>query len=217
MAPLPSQAYVVPCAAAFRDAVLALAARRHAQPGDLVRAVLLMIEPAEIERFPDPGEPPPAERETVTIASGAGAGRVLKRKPRLQLRLPPGLSAPTIRRALGLALKLAETAIRVDLRDGAAPPPEARLAALREEAAALRGMLGAVAFQPLPGGVRTIDEARYVLRFAPGEYIDLDIVKARFNTLARVFHPDRALSGDGARMGQLIDARRHLERVLRGR
>lgn len=125
--------YTIPCASAFRDAVDKLALRRRVNVGDIARSVLLVVPPETIAAFPDPGEPQPDDRETVILKSGPAEGRPWRRKPRLQVRMAPGYSVEAIRRALGLALAMAQGDIRLRVeRPGeepaaapspAAPPP----------------------------------------------------------------------------------------------
>jgi hypothetical protein len=115
--------YTVPCPATFRDAVDRLAARRRVNVGDLARSVMLVFSPAVIEAHPDPGDPSPGDRELVVVKSGPAQGRPWRRKPRLQVRLPPGVEIPAIRRALALALALDEGGLAVRLDDGTPPPP----------------------------------------------------------------------------------------------
>ncbi|OAN50249.1 molecular chaperone DnaJ [Paramagnetospirillum marisnigri] len=117
--------YTVPCSSAFRDAVEQLAARRKVNVGDIARSVLLVVSPEALATCPDPGEPPPEDRETVILKSGPAQGRPWRRKPRLQVRMAPGYQIDHVRRALGLALAMEQGAIRVRLEDPkAAPPPE---------------------------------------------------------------------------------------------
>nr|CAM75035.1 DnaJ-class molecular chaperone [Magnetospirillum gryphiswaldense MSR-1] len=67
--------YTIPCSSAFRDAIEALAARRHVNVGDIARSVLLVMPPSAIQGFPDPGDPEAGDRETVILKSGPSQGR----------------------------------------------------------------------------------------------------------------------------------------------
>jgi len=207
-----SRSYVVPCTAAFRDAVRGLAARRHASVADLARAVLLLIGRQAADAQDDPGEPSAAERETVRLKSGRLEGRALLRKPRLQARLPEGLDPATIRKALAVALALDQG--RLELRvaaAGAAAAEARRLHQAKEEQDRLGAMIGALSFEPLAHGVRSRAEALHVLGFAPGAAPDARAVRERFRQLARVHHPDSAF-GDNRRMIQLNEAVQILQR-----
>jgi hypothetical protein len=208
--PVATKPYIIPCASAFRDAVLALAEQKSAQPGDLIKAVILTVGSDRIADHPDPGEPAAGDREEVTLQSGAQEGRVLRRKPRLQLRLSGNHDVVFLRKALGVALSLAGRSLVMDLRAGAAPAPEKRIAALEEQVAELRQVLDLVAFPPLASGVSNQGEALYVLGFAPGQRPELAEIRRRFKQLAQALHPDRPW-GDKLRMGQLLDARKLLE------
>lgn len=130
------KSYTISCSSAFRDAVLALAERRRVNAGDLARSVMLVVPPEVIALYPDPGDPSEGDRETVLLNSGPSAGKSLRRKPRLQVRLPSGMSAEMIRKSLNLAVALAGgmMSLQVGDRDGmvlgealkapASPPPE---------------------------------------------------------------------------------------------
>ena len=240
------QSYVVPCPSGFRDAVIALAERRQATVSDLVHGFLAIAGTALVEAAPDPGDAPPGDREHITLKSGPRQGQVLRRKPRLQLRLRSGLTPVLIRKALGMLLALDQGQLVLDIRrPGQAGSPAdadrgrlvddlaaartvteeawsvARRAqtvadAARERAAEMETLVRLLAFDPLPQGVRSAADARYVLGFPPAAVLTRETVKARFRMLSQIFHPDKP-TGDTARMGQLIDAMRFLEtRLARG-
>jgi hypothetical protein len=201
-----TKSYVIPCTAAFRDQVQALAARRHASVADLARAVLLLLGAAGVARHVDPGEPKAAERDRVVVQSGALEGRALLRKPRLQARLPGELSVATIRKALAVALELDQGKLELRVAAaGAAAAAERKLQAATEESKRLGTMIGALAFEPLAQGVRNRADALHVLGFPPGSHPDARAVRERFRQLARVHHPDGAF-GDHRRMTQLNEA-----------
>ncbi len=230
------QSYTVPCTSAFRAAVEALARRRRVNVGDLARSVVLLLPAAVIAAHPDPGEPPPEDRETVRLKTGAAAGRPWRRKPRLQVRLPPGYEPAFIRRALALALDADAGTLRLRLDDaavdgGVAAPDEREpeldlgddpvhaerrasakaLAAVHEEIERLRAMLNVLAFEPLPQGVRTREEALHVLGFPPGGLPDRHTLRNKFRMLAMIHHPD-GLQGSHERMSQLNAAMEILRR-----
>jgi hypothetical protein len=203
------RAYVVPCATAFRDRVTALAAQRGVSAGDLARAVLLLVPRGVVMRATDPGEPRPEDREVVKLRSGASKGRVLRRKPRLQLRLPTGHGLSELRRALALALDLAagEQAIALETDDERRARDEAARVGerLTDEVAGLRRTIEMIALQPLENGVTSRGEALHVLGFSPMALPDRDAIRSRYRNLARVYHPD-APHGDDARMSLLNQA-----------
>jgi hypothetical protein len=214
--PVPSKhSYTIPCSSVFRQAVEALAESRQVNVGDLARSVLLVVPAAEVEQFPDPGEPPSHDRETVILKSGPAEGRPWRRKPRLQVRMPPGHAIPFIRRALGLALALAEGSLAVTVSDPAAPvqrsepepppPPVVEAEPEADELDRLRAIISALAFEPLPDGVRNRGEALHVLGFSPGAKPDSRTVRAKFRLLATIHHPDSD-HGDHQRMSQLNQA-----------
>ena len=228
------QSYVISCAGPFQAAVTELAQHLGVTASDLAISVMTLIPSEEIDRFADPGDAPDGDRETVVLRSGPRAGRTLRRKPRLQLRLRPGLAAPHIRRCLGLALAIhaGEESVSVGRQAPApetppkpsAPQPnpellaqvselEKHLTRARDAEAELRAIINLLAFDLLPNGVRNQKEARYVLGLPPDGRLDRRHVKARFRQLSQVFHPDKT-TGDTDRMGQILDASRFLENRL---
>jgi hypothetical protein len=197
--------YVIPCSSDFRDAVQGLADSREVNVGDIARSVMLIVPHDVISACPDPGEPGAQDRETVILKSGPNKGKPWRRKPRLQARLPKGHKVEDIRRALGVALALHMGEIRVALEDGHAPKSKEKVKALNEEIERLRAAMSVVALEPLPQGVRNMDEALFVLGFPPGVRPNQTEVKARFRMLATIHHPD-APFGDTRRMTQLNQA-----------
>jgi hypothetical protein len=206
-----NKSYVVPCASAFRDAVLELAGRRGVNPGELARSVLLLM-PGEAANFPDPGEPEPGDRETVILKSGANQGKNWRRKPRLQVRTVAGRKAPQIRSALALVLAMDRGEVELTMEDGRAPLTAERLQEARAEIARLRRQIRALSFEPLQNGVRHRADALHVLGFPPGTRPNPEAVRKRYRTLAAIHHPDGD-NGDHKRMSQLNDA----VRILRGK
>jgi hypothetical protein len=207
--------YTVPCSSQFREAVEALAAARRVNVGDLARSVLLVVPAVTVESFPDPGEPPSHDRETVILKSGPAQGRPWRRKPRLQVRMPPGHAITFIRRALGLALALAEDKLAVSLfdpRSAVLAEPERMPVPLPvadnddlDEIERLRTIISALSFEPFPDGIRTRTEALHILGFPPGAKPDNRTLKAKFRLLATIHHPDNEL-GSHQRMSQLNQA-----------
>ena len=219
--------YTVSCSSTFRDAVADLARRRGANVADLARSVVFLLPPETVAEFPDPGEPGREDRETVVLKSGAAEGRPWRRKPRLQVRLPPGYEIPTIRRALGIALAMdrGEMLLRLDGKAAAAavhvnqpaPAPSEddarRLREAREELERLQAIVSVLSFDPLPDGPRTREEALHVLGFPPGRVPDLATLRNRFRMLATIHHPDGSY-GDHRRMSQLNAAMDILRRGI---
>lgn len=219
--------YTIPCASAFRDAVEALAARRRVNVGDIARSVLLVMPTETIGQFPDPGEPPADDRETVVLKSGPAQGRPWRRKPRLQVRMAPGFDIAFIRQALGMAVAMERGEVKVRLDEPAAeipPPPEPEippeappvidnsraLEAVSEELERLKAIISVLAFEPLPGGVGSRDEALHVLGFPPNTRPDRRMIRARFRMLATIHHPDSNY-GSHNRMSQLNQAMEFLK------
>lgn len=216
--------YTIPCASAFRDALEALATRRRVNVGDIARSVLLVMPAATIAAFADPGDPEPGDRETVILKSGPAQGRPWRRKPRLQVRMAPGYEVTFIRRALALALAMDSGHLLLKLEDPNAapepapapappppPPPEPQpdtsraLEAVNEEVERLKAIINVLAFDPLPQGISTREEALHVLGFPPGARPDKRMIRARFRMLATIHHPDSHY-GSHHRMSQLNQA-----------
>lgn len=196
------RSYSIPCPSAFRDRVLDLAARRAVNVGDVARAITLTLPAETVAAFPDPGEPAAADRETVTLKSGPSAGKPWRRKPRLQVRLPAGYDVVTLRRALALALSLDAGGHRLALESAETPARAEAEAALRREAERLRAMVDTLAFREVADGVRTREDALFVLGFPPRARPSDADVRARYRALAAVLHPDSGV-GDHGRMAQL--------------
>ncbi len=206
--------YTVPCATAFRQAVEALAAQRKVNVGDLARSILLVVPAETIAEFPDPGDPAPSDRETVVLKSGPAEGRPWRRKPRLQVRMPPGYDIPFIRRALGLALAMNRGELAVSVADGRMRPEpttetnadeSTELVEINEELERLRAIVSVLAFEPLPDGIRSRGDALHILGFPPSSYPDSRTLKAKFRMLATIHHPDSRY-GSHQRMSQLNQA-----------
>ncbi len=218
------QSYTIPCSSAFRDRVLALARRRNINAADLARSVVLVVPPALLAAFPDPGPPAKGDREVVIVKSGPARGRPWHRKPRLQVRFPPGTPVPVLRRALGLALAMERKEIGISLtgledaesaaREAWTPDKKDRREAKTgddEELTRLRAIVSVLAFEPLPGGVKTGEEALHVLGIAPGPAPGIGELRARFRMLAAIHHPDSGY-GSHERMSQLNSAMELLRR-----
>lgn len=200
--------YTVPCPGAFRDAVEALARRRRVNVGDLARSIMLLVPPEAIAAHPDPGEPAAGDREVVVVKSGPAEGRPWRRKPRLQVRLPPGCEIKQIRRALALVLALDEGRLEVRTVEASAAPAAPQP---NEELERLRTIVSVLSFDPLPDGVRSREDALHVLGFPPRSVPDQRALRAKFRMLAMIHHPDGP-QGSHQRMSQLNAAMEMLRR-----
>jgi hypothetical protein len=233
--PVLKHSYTVPCASAFRDSVEALASRRHVNVGDLARSILLVVPIPTVALHPDPGEPAADDRETVVLKSGPAEGRPWRRKPRLQVRMPPGHDIPFIRKALSLALAMDKGDLAIKISDGREPPPAPppapapppppptpvqtakkiedahRLSEINDELERLRAIVSVLAFEPLAEGVRNREEALHVLGFPPSAAPDTRMLRAKFRMLATIHHPDSNY-GNHQRMSQLNQAMEFLRR-----
>jgi hypothetical protein len=217
--------YTVTCSSEFRDAVLALAERRKVNVADMTRSVVLVVPEEIISAFADPGEPSRDDRETVTIKSGAAEGRLWRRKPRLQVRMSPGLDVTLVRKALGLALAFESGELRINVESGKGKE-EANTQGLAEsqvgfdestdivqpedELERLRALISVLSFDPLAHGITSREEAMHVLGFPPGPAPNSNKLRNRFRMLATIHHPDSPY-GDHKRMSQLNAAMDHLK------
>jgi hypothetical protein len=193
--------HTVHCSSRFRDQVLAVARKRNVNAADLARSVMLLLSPETIAAVPDPGEPPPGDRETVVLRSGPSKGRPWRRKPRLQVRLAQGSNPETARRALAVALALDSGESKIELR----PSRETSAADLKREVERLIRVVSDLAPAVPPQGVKTPAEALHVLGFPPGSDPDYAEIRSRFRTLAAIHHPDSG-TGSHQRMAQLNQA-----------
>jgi hypothetical protein len=209
--------YTVPCASEFRDAVETLAERREVNVGDLARSILLVVPREMVAAYKDPGEPPNDDRETVVLKSGPAEGRPWRRKPRLQVRMPPGHDIPFIRKALALALAMDKGDVAVSVADGTRVEEQrvrreeqsSKLVEINEELERLRTIVSVLAFDPLSDGIRSRSDALHVLGFPPSSEPDARTLRAKFRMLATIHHPDSHY-GSHQRMSQLNQAMEYL-------
>jgi len=181
----------VSCASGFAREVEALATRRGVAPADLAAAIFLIVGPNPIEADPGPGE------------------------ATLDVPAPPRGDAGSVRRALSMALALADG--DVPLRD--ARRLEVRVESLEYRNKALRAALERVAFQPPgeDGGRMDARDAAGMFGFVNERCFDESMVRRRFRELAPVYHPDTGVVGCRRRMALLIEARDVLVSFLRVR
>ncbi len=218
--------YTVTCSTQFRDAVLALADRRKVNVADMTRSIVLVVPEEIILAFLDPGEPGRDDRETVTIKSGAAEGRLWRRKPRLQVRMSPGLDVTLVRKALGIALALERGEIRINVDSGkledevhsrevaeaddVVPTNEKEFIDAKDELERLRALVSVLSFDPLSQGITSREEAMHVLGFPPGPSPNSNTLRNRFRMLATIHHPDSPY-GNHNRMSQLNAAMDHIK------
>lgn len=195
--------YHVRCRSDLHAACTQVAERAGTSVGQLTRAALALLTPEHLHSLADPGPPLPAD--------GRRIGRRLL-TPMLRLRLPRGLTAEDIRKALGFMVGLRSGGHVVVPRRGVREL-EQRAADQSEALARLRQGLAVLAFEPLEAGVRSVSDAKHVMRFPPGSTPDADAVNARFKAMAALLHPDAGLVDHHTHMAQLIEARR----ILRGK
>lgn len=206
-----SQSYIVNCSTRFRDAVLDLAQRKGTNVGSLARSVMLLLPDEVFALWPDPGEPGSGDRDTVTLKSEHGKSKTSQRKPRLQVRMPAGLGADAIRRALAVALAMDEGDLSLRLEEGRGPDADQRLAHAEAEIKRLRRLLRATTPDPVDHAVRSRAEALYVMGFPPGAQPEPKTIGARYRALAAIHHPDSG-DGDHRRMSQINAAVRILRK-----
>lgn len=217
MGPIRKRSYTVPCSSAFRDAALAHAAKLNVNVADLARSAVLLAPRHVIAGFADPGPPAPGNRETVILKSGPAMGRPWRRKPRLQVRMAPGLTIPFIRRCLAMVLAVGDGRLKVRVEEvGAAAVAEVEsygkgsietaeakaLRALHDEVERLRTVVSALSFEPIAGGIKTRQDALHVFGLAPDSRPDSPTLRARFRMLATIYHPDGPY-GSHQRMAQI--------------
>ncbi|WP_207482435.1 J domain-containing protein [Arenibaculum pallidiluteum] len=201
------------------DAVHACCRRRAVSPGELVTAVRLLLPPARLQGFEDPGEPSAAEVAMGWHRSRTGRLRRVRDFPLVVLMLREELDPPTLRRCLAAALALEDP-------DGWRLLPKATIDAWEREwrdrerqqamdTGHVREMLRRLAFRPIEGGVRTPAQAARILGLASEFGCTEESVSRRFRELAPVFHPDTGLMACPDRMRQLVEARKILLAYLK--
>lgn len=208
------RSYTITCSSAFRDAVLALAHKRGANAADIARSIILVLPRKMVMDYPDPGGPGREDREDVVLKSGPSAGRPWQRKPRLQIRMVDGFDSVYIRRALAIALDMdaARASITLDAPGIIAQPKSRKLKQMEDRIERLNGIVSTLAFDPLPHGVQSRDEALYVLGYSPGMHPSMALIRSRFRTLATIHHPDGD-QGSNMHMSQLNEAMDFLKRA----
>ncbi len=207
------RSYTITCSSEFRDAVLALAHKRGANAADIARSIILVLPRKTVMDYPDPGGPGREDREDVVLKSGPSAGRPWQRKPRLQIRMVNGFDSVYIRRALAIALDMDAARANIELEaPGIIVQPKSRLIKkLEDRIERLNGAISNLAFDPLPHGVQSREEALYVLGYAPGLHPTMSLIRSRFRTMATIHHPDGD-QGSHQRMSQLNEAMDFLKR-----
>ncbi len=194
--------YIINCSSVFRDAVLQLAESKKVNVGDLARSIMLTIPQTMIENFPDPGEPAVTDREKITLKSGDYQGKIWRRKPRLQARLPAGYDAKLLRRALAMALALAYNEKNMVLQNSDEEEFSITIKQLQERNKRLHETIRKLAFTPLRMGCYSSEDALYILGLPSAPKPTEESIKKRFRELAAIFHPD-GICGDHERMSQL--------------
>jgi hypothetical protein len=204
---------VVPCSAALRDAVLALAEARGTDPSSLARAALLMFGDRAAPEGGEEGGGADFERMVVVTAAGRPRTRLVR--PRLRLSLPADADPADARRALARLLAVADPAAWGLVPAAEAEEREAEARRHEDRARRLAEALSAVAFRPLPGGPRTVAQAAWMLGFQSEWGLTAEAVQRRYRRLAPIFHPDGGLLADGERMSQLASAKSLLLKQLK--
>ena len=165
-----------------------------------------------INNFPDSGEPEAHDREPVLLKSGNNSGKIWKRKPRIQARLPEGYHTTTLRKALGLALALSDKQKHLSVEDKADETMQHIIGRLSSENDKLREVISRIAFIPLKTSCTSSDEALYILGLPQFPTPTQEVIKKRYRELATIFHPD-SICGDHERMSQLNAAFAYLKTV----
>ncbi len=196
------KAYIINCTTKFRNDIVKLAESKHVNVGDLARSIILTIPEDVINAFPDPGDPSEKDREPVFLKSGDNSGKVWRRKPRLQARLPEGCHPITLRKALGLALSLSTNKKNLTLHDGAQDTLQKTIDQLANDQERLHKIIDKIAFIPFKAGCSTIEQALYILGLPRHPYPNHETIKKRYRELATIFHPD-SICGSHDRMSQL--------------
>jgi hypothetical protein len=213
---LTKTSYTIPCSSEFRDAVTGLADRRRVNVADLARSIVLTLPTDVISQFPDPGEPPSGDRETVILKSGRSKGRPWQRKPRLQVRMAPGYEVKLLRQALNMVLAMDKgtVEIHVDAPEFGLHPEAIRNGKKADRALLevdkLKSIISVLAFEPLKTEVETRADALYVMGYHAMARPSAQEMRTRFRLMATVHHPDSGF-GSHERMSQLNSAMEYLK------
>ena len=199
--------YTIPCSSKFALSVTTLAKSEKTSVGEIARVVFFLFSPETIEAWEDPGDPAKHDRETVQIKTGSNSGKTMRRKPRIQLRLPGGYTSGQIRKALDIAIKLKNRhkfiagntmpALFSEFRE----KPEA----IQKELQILKRVVSKLLFTPIEDGVKTRADALYIFGFSSKITPPQISVSRRYKELASIYHPDTAL-GSHSRMTQINQA-----------
>jgi hypothetical protein len=213
--PVRSRTYMISCTRAFRDDVQALARERGMSPSSLACAALALFGSALNCPIPDPGPATAEDIEHRVVTAPSGRTRWLKVPPKLKLTLPAGTDQAFVRRALAMVIELGRGSYYTWVPADAMARRDAELRDLREQLARLHAALDKVSFRPLRGGVKTAQQAAYVLGM-PSEWgLDEAAVATRYRLLAPIYHPDSGQLADPERMAQVNTAKTLLLRQLR--
>jgi hypothetical protein len=189
-----SRRLIIACSVDLAEAARSAEARSGRTLSQLVNGLLYALPEEAIDGLADFAEP---------------QGRSRRQGARLPVRVAPRWHRAAIRRAIGFICGTdSGQLLVVSATDQADLWRELERSQRRIEQ--LLSFLERLSFQPIPGGVRSQEEARYILGLAPTAPTDTESLIARFRSLAPVYHPDSGLSESHTRMVQLLEARRYL-------
>ncbi len=205
------KAYIIPCPSQFRDKIDVLCRKKKVNPGDIARSIILTVNKDVISKTEDIGEPSEEDREFFFAKTDKKKQKPIKRKPRIQLRMPDGHDTIFIRKALTLATLFDEG--KTDLKSECEHTKKKAIKhdKLLDENERLKAIIYALMFEPLKKEISSKEEAFYILGFQPFEKPTLTHTKQRFRMLATIHHPDSELGSD-ERMKQVNEAFNFLKR-----
>ena len=173
--------HTIYCSEDFKSRVVAVCEATDMSPADLVKAVFLF---SEIKDFNNIilGETDNL-REQILIKSGVNVGKIVSRKPRIQIILPFKTSPDVLKKALALAtqakLKLAHVE---DIK--------------KMQSFSKKTMVSDI--DPIVKGIQpdmidtitTFRDALHILGFSPRTKATKLEIKARYRTLLKAYHSD---------------------------
>ena len=158
--------HTVYCSAIFKSRVEKICIATDMSPADLVKAVFLFSHNTDYEKVLL--EDDSIEREKTVVKTGKNAGKIMLRKPRLQVILPYKLSPKIIKKALTVAVKNNHSVnvcndVIMEIVSG---------------------------IQPDMVEVKTVRDAMHILGYAPRTQVEKVNIKKRYRTLLKEYHSD---------------------------
>ena len=163
--------HTIYCSESFKKKIDAVCGATDMSPADLVKSVFLFSEVSDFDSIVL--EDKDDKREKILVKTGASAGKVVSRRPRIQIILPFKISPAVLKKALTLAIQ-----------------PKVKLTEFVEPVMTSNISID-VGIQPdMIENISTIREALHILGFAPRSKATKAEIKGRYRTLLKAYHSD---------------------------